>query len=322
MNPLMNPPMTLPMTPPMTPFAPPTPALLRRRLLGRALLMPLLPLLPLSPLIALAGCAQPWPAVPGGPGSASARSRLQQSAEGHGLAAWRQLQSVSLAFAGFWSPQGPAVAAAAQAVQARWLPDQRVLALGWPTAAGPQQLWRRTPGADLQLWRDHAPVADAVERQAAALLADLHRLLWAGPMALADTSAAVNWAEPETLHGLRCDHLHLALAPGLGFALADRLSLFIDREQGLLRRLRVSQTGLGMGLGLGTAVQRQAEVDLFDHRRLFGVAWPTRFEARSPRAGAWQLVGLEVNRGFSADDMAGAVWRGTAAGAVRALPAI
>ena len=315
--------MTPPISPPMTCFVPPTPALLRRRLLGRALLMPLLPL---SPLIALAGCAQPWPAVPGGPGSASARNRLQQSAERHGLAAWRQLQSVSLAFTGFWSPQGPAVAAAAQAVQARWLPDQRVLALGWPTAAGPQQLWRRTPGADLQLWRDHAAVADPVERQAAALLADLHRLLWAGPMALADTAdtsnttAAVNWAEPETLHGLRCDHLHLEIAPGLGFALADRLSLFIDREQGLLRRLRVSLTGLG--LGLGTAVQRQAEVDLFDHRRLFGVAWPTRFEARSPRAGVWQLIGLEVNRGFSADDMGGAVWRGAAAGAVRALPAI
>ena len=293
----------------MTCFVPPTPALLRRRLLGRALL------LPLSPLIALAGCAQPWPTVPAGPGSASARSRLQQCAVGHGLAAWRQLQSVSLAFAGFWSPQGPAVAAAAQAVQARWLPHQRVLALGWPTAAGQQQLWRRTPGADLQLWRDNAPVADPAERQAAALLADLHPLLWAGPMALADTTAAVNWAEPETLHGLRCDHLHLALTPGLGFAMADRLSLFVDREQGLLRRLRVSLAGLG------TAVPGLAEVDLFDHRRLFGVAWPTRFEARSPRAGAWQLVGLEVDRGFSAEDIGGAVWRGTAIGAARTLPA-
>ena len=298
----------------MTCFVPLTPALLRRRLLGRALLMPLLPL---SPLIALAGCAQPWPAVPGGPGSASARNRLQQSAERHGLAAWRQLQSVSLAFAGFWSPQGPAVAAAAQAVQARWLPHQRLLALGWPTAAGQQQLWRRAPGADLQLWRDNASIADPAERHAAALLADLHRLLWLGPMAAADTAAAVNWAEPETLQGLRCDHLHLPLMPGLGLgaASADRLSLFIDREQGLLRRLRVS---LG---GLDTAVLGLAEVDLFDHRRLFGVTWPTRFEARSPRAGAWRLVGLEVNRGFSADDIGGTVWRGTAAGAVRTLPA-
>ena len=297
----------------MSPFHPPTPALLRRRLLGRALL------LPLSPLIALAACASPWPAVPAGPGSSSARSRLQESADAHGLAAWRRLQSVSLAFAGFWSPQGPAVVAAAQAVQARWLPHQRVLALGWPTAAGQHQLWRRTPGADLQLWREGVPVADPAERQAAALLADLHRLLWLGPMALADTTAAVNWAEPETLQGLRCDHLHLALAPGLGlglgFASADRLSLFVDREQGLLRRLRVSLAGLG------TAVQRQAEVDLFDHRRLFGVAWPTRFEARSPRAGAWQLVGLEVDRGFTADDIGGAAWRGSAVAAARMLPA-
>jgi hypothetical protein len=308
------------MTPPMTPFHPPTPALLRRRLLGQALL------LPLSPLLALAACASPWPAVPSGPGSASARQRLQESADRHGLAAWRGLQSVSLAFAGFWSPQGAAVVTAAQTVQARWLPHQRVLALGWPTAAGQQQLWRPSPGADLQLWRDRVPITHPAERQAAALLADLHRLLWLGPMAIADTSAtttadtgaAVNWAEPETLQGLRCDHLHLALMPGLGLGAASavRLSLFIDREQGLLRRLRVS---LG---GLGTAVQGQTEVDLFDHRRLFGVTWPTRFEARSPRAGTWRLVGLEVDRGFSADDIGGAVWRGTAAGAVRALPAV
>lgn len=299
----------------MTPLHPPIPAQLRRRLLGRALL------LPLSPLLALAACASPWPAVPTGPGSSSARKRLQESADRHGAPAWRGLQSVSLAFAGFWSPQGAAVATAAQTVQARWLPHQRVLALGWPTAAGQQQLWRRAPGADLQLWRDNASIADPAERHAAALLADLHRLLWLGPMAAADTAAAVNWAEPETLQGLRCDHLHLPLMPGLGLGLglgaasADRLSLFIDREQGLLRRLRVS---LG---GLDTAVLGLAEVDLFDHRRLFGVTWPTRFEARSPRAGAWRLVGLEVNRGFSADDIGGTVWRGTAAGAVRTLPA-
>ena len=105
------------------------------------------------------------------------------------------------------------------------------------------------------------------------------------------------------------------LTPGLGFALADRLSLFVDREQGLLRRLRVPLAGLG------TAVQRQADVDLFDHRRLFGVAWSTRFEARSPRAGAWQLVGLEVDRGFTADDIGGAAWRGSAVAAAQMVPA-
>ncbi|MBC7727284.1 MAG: hypothetical protein H7242_06665 [Microbacteriaceae bacterium] len=294
----------------MTPLHPPTPAQLRRPVVGRALL------LPFSPLLALAACASPWPAVPAGPGSSSARKRLQQSADHHGLAAWRGLQSVSLAFAGFWSPQGAAVAAAADTVQARWLPHQRVLALGWPTAGGPQQLWRRSPGADLQLWRDRVPVDDPAERQAAALLADLHPLLWLGPMAAADTTAAVNWAEPETLQGLRCDHLHLALMPGLGLgaASADRLSLFVDREQGLLRRLRVSLTGLGTG------VPGLAEIDLFDHRRLFGMVWPTRFEARSPGTGTWRLVGLEVNRSFTADDIGGAVWRGAAAGAVRALP--
>ena len=285
------------------------PALLRRRLLGRALL------LPLSPLIALSACASRWPVAPAGPGSSSARSRLQESADAHGLAAWRRLQSVSLGFAGFWSPPGTAAGAGAEAVQARWRPGDGVLALGWPSAAGQQQLWRRIPGTEVQLWREGRPITDPAERQATALLADLHRLLWLGPMAVADTTAAVQWAEPETLQGLRCDHLHLALAPGLGlgYAATDRLSLFIDRDRGLLRRLRVSLSSLG------TALPGLAEVDLFDHRRLHGVAWPTRFEARSPSAASWRLTGLEVDRGFSADDMGDAVWRGKAVEAAHRL---
>lgn len=157
-------------------------------------------------------------------------------------------------------------------------------------------------------------MTDPSERQAAALLADLHRLLWLGPMAVADTTAAVQWAEPETLQGQRCDHLHLALAPGLGFAATDRLSLFIDRDRGLLRRLRVSLSSLG------TALPGLAEVDLFDRRRLHGVAWPTRFEARSPGAGSWRLTGLDVDCGFRSDDIGDATWRGKAAEAARTLP--
>ncbi len=284
------------------------PAPLRRRLLGRALL------LPLSPLIGLTACVSRWPEVPAGPGSPSARSRLQESADAHGLTAWRRLQSVSLGFAGFWSPLGAAAGAGAEAVQARWRPGDGVLALGWPSAAGQRQLWRRTPGTEVRLWRDGRPITDQAERQAAALLADLHRLLWLGPMAVADTTAAVQWAEPQTLQGLRCDHLHLALAPGLGLAATDRLSLFIDRDRGLLRRLRVSLSNLG------TSPPGLAEVDLFDHRRLHGVAWPTRFETRSPGAGSWRLMGLDVDRGFSADDMSDAAWRGKAAQAAHTLP--
>ncbi|MDH4392568.1 MAG: hypothetical protein QE285_14240, partial [Aquabacterium sp.] len=51
--------------------------LLRRRLLGRALA------LPLGPLLALAGCASTWPEVPASPGSTSARARLREAADAH-----------------------------------------------------------------------------------------------------------------------------------------------------------------------------------------------------------------------------------------------
>jgi hypothetical protein len=50
------------------------------------------------PLAALTGCAAPWPAVPAGPGSASALARLRESADAHGLAGWRALHDVNLGF--------------------------------------------------------------------------------------------------------------------------------------------------------------------------------------------------------------------------------
>lgn len=246
----------------------------RRRLLGQALAWP---------LAALAGCAAPWPAVPSGPGSSSALARLRESADAHGLAGWRALRDVNLGF------------------------DH----LPWPAARGLQ------PGGAAQMRLRPADGATALHADshdpgATPLAAALHRLLLLGPLALADFNGLVNWAEPVTLEGQRCDHLHLPLAPGLGGMVADRLSLFIDREQLWLRRLRVSLT----------ALDRSAivTVDLAGHRRMHGVVWPLRFATAGGSglvgvapALAWQLTGLDVDRGYPPEAVASRPWTGRAA---------
>lgn len=247
----------------------------RRRLLARALL--------LSPLLAVAGCASTWPAVPAGPGSSSARARLREAADAHGLEGWRRLRDVNLGF------------------------DH----LPWPAARGLQ----RGGAAQMRLLPasgDVALHADPSDPGATPLAASLHRLLLLGPMALADVDAVVNWAEPVTLEGRRCDHLHLPLAPGLGGMVADRLSLFIDRDQLWLRRLQVSLTGLDRAT--------VATVDLAGHRRLHGVLWPLRFAtagggalAGSAPPLAWQLSGLDVDRGYPAEALRSTPWAGRAA---------
>jgi hypothetical protein len=257
------------------------PSAWRRRLLGQALAWP---------LAALAGCAAPWPAVPAGPGSSSATARLRESAEAHGLAGWRTLRDVNLGFD----------------------------ALPWPAARGLQ------PGgpAQMRLLRADGSLAlhaDRPDPGATPLTASLHRLLLLGPLALDGFDGLVNWAEPVTLDGRRCDHLHLPLAPGLGGMVADRLSLFIDRDALLLRRLQVSLTALDRA--------DIATVDLAGHQRLHGVVWPRRFATvTSALLGgapplAWRLTGLDVDRGYPPEALHSWPWAGRAAAPAALLPA-
>lgn len=289
---------------PMTSLTAPLPC---RRRFGRALL--------LAPWAALAGCASSWPEVPPGPGSASARQRLRDSAQAHGAAAWAGLRDLNLAVDRLWLPDGGLDGPA----QLRWLPAAGTMAIRSATDEHRSTTWRRRGGGDaVRVWHDGAPVAAPQALAAGAVLADLHRLLWQGPVAVAESPGAVNWAEPETLDGRRCDHLHLALVPGLGDAASDRLSLFIDRDEGWLRRLRVSLNGLGAADGV-------AEVDVLEHRRLHGVLWPARCRASAARglgqaAVAWRLTGLDVNRGYGAAAIEGPAWSGLALAPPPPLP--
>ena len=298
----------------------------RRQWLGQALAMA-------WPLAGLGGCASgPWPDVPAGAGSSSARARLQESADAHGLAAWRGLQDINIGHSSAWSTGAlqarPAWAGAAYRAHAqeRLMPGAGLLAQQHRGAAGQQQVLRRQGGpdapgiGDVTVWLNGAHSADHDVRNAAAVLADASLLLLAGPMALAGFAGPVNWGPPETLHGQRCDQLLLDLVPGLGFAAGDRLALFIDREPGLLRRLRLSLDGLRSTVG---AV---AEVDFFDHLSQHGVQWPRRFAERQRLpvpdlpVHDWRLTGLDVNRGYGPDAVSGAQFGGAAAAPARPLP--
>jgi hypothetical protein len=289
------------------PLLPIDPALPRRQWLGRAL--------GLLSAAALAGCASPWPPVPAGTGSSCALQRLRDSAAAHGAAAWAGLGDVALAVDPSWTPTGGLAGPA----QWRWLPAAGVMAAQTTTPTGRLAQWRRKGAASEQrVWRDAVPVTDTATLAAAAAQADLLQLLWRGPAAVADNPGVVNWAEPQTLDGRRCDHLHLSGVPGLLDAAPGRLSLFIDREQGWLRRLQVSIDGADGGSGL-------VELDLTDHRRLHGVLWPLRCQVKRPLVSlgssplVWRLTALDVNRGLQPEHIAGPLWSGPANQPAQAL---
>ncbi len=321
--------------PPSRPNRNPAPSAGRRRLLARA---------PAWPLALLAGCAGPWPEVPGGPGSSSAAARLRESALAHGLAAWQSTRDLNLAWAR--APAGTPADRSAPRLELRRLRAAGLL--GWQDGSPPLQVqgWRQRAWPDLDdrakadsagtqgLWRGGQPVRAAPDLQDAAAQADLQTLLILGPMALlspapgssaaADLAAGrpVNWAEPETLGGRRCDQLTLDLSPGLGGVGWSRLALFIDRDEGLMRRLRLMP---GDPRQPGARPAQTGTWDLADPLRLHGMQWPRHTQrlaggtwpgAQSTR---WQLQGLDVNRGYSAADLTGPRFTGAAATPARTL---
>lgn len=263
----------------------------------------------------LASCAAPLPPLATNGIDADARALLAASATAHGAAAFADLRDVAVAFAGTWPPVigrlAPALVDAGYrgGSEERFLPRDGILAQDHVGPAGRKYVLRRTDA--VHVWLDGVPADDPERLAAAALVADGYSLFLFGPMLLtarwaADRSLTLvaSGEERVTIDGeaRRCDILQARLTPGLGFAPADRLALYIDRDDRLMRRVRFSIDGLDATRG---AV---AEVDCLDHIRRFGVQWPTRFCERllrplPLRVHDWRLTGLDVDRGLDAAEL-------------------
>lgn len=278
------------------------------RLLATALLLSL-----------LAGCASRGipPATASGE-QAAARSFLQKSAEAHGLAAFRQINDVSVSYAGEWyglvSRFQPTLIDAdfRQGSQERLILKPRPLLAQHHTGpGGSKQVIRRADG--IQVFYDGKAASDRDVLAAAALVADGYRMFLTGPFYFLEGNLSLELADDETVNDRDCVSIVAVRRPGHGLSVEDRYQLFIDRENHLLRRVRFTMEGLESTQG---AI---AEVDFFEHRQIAGVTWPTRFyeRLRKPIPGLpvhdWRLTGLDVNRGLSETDIAGQAFTGKAA---------
>lgn len=271
----------------------------------------------------LAACTTPLPLGPRPPSDKAGALRLQESADAHGLAAYRGIRDISVAYDGQWRPlingiQPEVVDAAYRgSSQERLLPHQHVNAQAYSGSAGRKQVvWRRGGDAtglgSVSVWRNGRPDTNAASLQAAALVAEGYGLFLLGPLWLIDRGLAVRSAGVEQVDGQPCDVVDVWLSPGLGEVAMDRVSLCIDRATDITRRFRFTLEGTPNTRG---AV---AEVDTFDHERRFGVLWPMRSYERVVHplrlpAHDWHVTGLDVNRGFTDADVAGPVFTGRAA---------
>jgi hypothetical protein len=298
---------------------------LRRRVLLAPFGLPLLG--------SLSGCLATLPAPRDS--ATAAAALLADSARAHGLEALGAVNDLNISYAGAWhglvARLQPALVDAGHrgGSEERMVPHEGLLAQVHTGPRGRKQVLRRwvsgTEG-EVRVRFDGVESQDPEQRAAAALVGDGYSLFLLGPMLLAqrwgaERTLTLSLGNPQSLRldhaTCHCDVLLAALRPGLGFSVEDRLMLFIDRRDGLMRRVRFSLNGLESTQG---AV---AEVDSFDHVRRQGISWPTRFHEHLRRPAPlpvhdWHVTGLDVNRGLSPADLSGAEF--TAAASVPAAP--
>ncbi len=266
----------------------------------------------------LGGCSTPLPLGAQAPVDASAAALLQDSAQAHGLQAYRSIQDINLAYEGQWRPlingvQPEVVDAGYRgSSQERLMPKAGVNAQAYTGPRGRKQVfWQRSP-AEAALWYDGAPSTSEPLRRAAALVAEGYGFFLLGPLWALDRGQAWSRQGTERVDGRLCDVVESPISPGLGFAGKDRIALCIDRSGQLTRRIRFTLEGFA---GTQGAV---AEVDTFDHQRRFGVLWPMRsyeevvHPIRLP-AHDWRIAGLDINRGYDVAALRGPLFTGAAA---------
>lgn len=298
------------------------PAMSRRALLGALAVAPW-----------LAGCSTPLPLAQAPAGDRAAAERLRESAEAHGLAAYRGLTDINVSYDGAWRPlinriQPQVVDAGFRGPsQERLLPRAGIVAQAYTGPRGRKQVvWRRGPMqtardgglGEVAVWFNGQPSSDAAAQSAAALVAEAYGLFLLGPLWLVDRNLRTAMGGAGQVDGRACDIVQVWMAPGLGRSEQDRVALYVDRKDSLVRRMQFTLEGFP---GTRGAV---AEVDTYDHERRFGVVWPMRSFERVVHpialpAHDWRITGLDVNRGYGPDDLAGPSFTGAAAAAAQRL---
>jgi hypothetical protein len=273
---------------------------------------------------ALVGCSHPLNLADAPRSSAAGQQRLLDSAQVHGLAAYRTLRDIAVAYDGAWRPligrvQPVVVDAGFRGLsEERLLPHQGIVAQAYRGPLGSKQVaWKRGDGSTanpgrVAVWFNGQASRDAAVLDASALVAECYGLFLLGPLWLAERGLAVELKGRARVNGRLCDEIAVWLRPGLGRVAQDRVAVFIDRDDAVARRVRFTLEGFA---GTRGAV---AETDSLEHRRIGGILWPVRsyeevvHPLRLP-AHDWHVTGLDLNRGIGESDLMGERLSGVAA---------
>jgi hypothetical protein len=281
----------------------------------------------------ISGCGTPLPLKTQATGiQPEAAQRLQQSARVHGLAAYRNITDINIAYDGQWRPlingiQPEVVDAGFRgSSQERLLPG---LGLNSQLYSGPKGrkfvAWQRASGSandagKVAVWFNGEPSSNNAMLTAAALVAEIYGLFLLAPLWLMDQKTgelasrvlALQMGRTENVDGRLCDVVRAWLTPGWGQSSLDRVDLCIARDDHVTLRTRFTLEGFA---GTQGAV---AETDNYEHQMRHGVLWPMRSFERvihpiALPAHDWTITGLDINRGYAAQAISGPEFSGAAA---------
>ena len=284
---------------------------------------------------ALAGCGSNVAPIPQTPAAAvhspaDARALLNACVAAHGgAAAYARLRDVNVRFDSHWAAVGPKLQPRLADTGFREGSEERYLAAGnhngWIVGQdhhGPkgEKFVGRYPGG-VVVWYNGAESYDPEVKSAASLVTDAYSMFLFGPDFFVQRAASLQkLPDPGDVDGHACDRLLAVLQPGFGLTKEDRVVLYIDRDNHLLRRVSFTLNALDSTQGA------EVHVDLLEHQRIAGVIFPTRFYERIDRpvgldAHRWQLLGFDVNRGYAVGDIAGPKFLDKAAAPAKQLGA-
>jgi hypothetical protein len=245
---------------------------------------------------------------------ADARALLDQSQTAHGKFAFLAIRDLSVAYDGTWfdivTKVQPILTDKTfrKASEERMLFGDNVIAQIHTGDAGKKMVLRDASlplGERASVWLNQQPENNRDKIAAAHLVVEAYQL-FLYPAFYVERATHLERVGTGSVGGRECDLLLAVMRPGIGNSAEDRVVLYIDKQDRLVRRARLTLEGLDSTKG--------AIVDV-DHDRfvvIAGVTWPTHFYESlvAPFPGLpahdFSLRGLDVNRGMTKADFANA----------------
>jgi hypothetical protein len=258
----------------------------------------------------LAACSS-MPVPRGSTSEPAALALLDASQRAHGKDAFAAIRDLNVSYDGKWFPLVTRLQPVLTDITFRKSSEERTLFAEGVVAqthtgeAGKKNVLRVnvSTGTTASVWYNGNAESNQEKIDAAHLVVEAYQL-FLYPAFYVQRASVIELAGSDNVNGRECDLLLAVLRPGIGRSIEDRVVLYIDRQDKLVRRVRLTLEGLASTQG--------AVVDV-DHDKFVetaGVKWPTHFYEALVKpfpglpAHDFSLTGLDVNRGLAKTDFA------------------